>query len=213
MILLISAVFPPEPVVSASVVYDMAVALSEDWLVKVLTPKPSRPKGFFFKQELIEKRNFEQIVLNSFICAESKLLGRILESYSFGKHAVNYINRNHADIQCIYFDSWPLLSQYLIARIAKKYAIPSIIHVQDVYPESLSNKIPIFGGIIRLLLLPIDRYILRNVSKIIAISNNMFSTLIQTRHVSPEKIKIVQNWQNEDMFLNFRKLPERNQET
>lgn len=206
MILLISAVFPPEPVVSATLVYDMAVALSEKRKVKVLTAKPSRPKGFLFKQITKEKRNFEQIVLDSYICPESKLFGRIRESYSFGKHAVKYVKENHEAIQCIYFDSWPLLSQYLIVRVAKFFAIPSIIHVQDIYPEALCNKMPIFGGLINFLLLPLDKYILRNASKIIAISENMRNTLIQTRQVPSEKVKIIQNWQDEKTFIDYIKL-------
>ncbi len=32
-----------------------------------------------------------------------------------------------------------LFSQKTIVKAAKKYGIPCIIHVQDVYPESLTN--------------------------------------------------------------------------
>ena len=47
-ILIITAVFPPEPVTSATLNYDLAVALSLDYNVTVLTPRPSRPAGFDF---------------------------------------------------------------------------------------------------------------------------------------------------------------------
>lgn len=55
MILLISAVFTPEPVVSASLTNDLALALSENLKVIVLTPKPTRPFGFSYTKELEEK--------------------------------------------------------------------------------------------------------------------------------------------------------------
>lgn len=206
MILLISAVFTPEPVVSASLTNDLALALSENLKVIVLTPKPTRPFGFSYTKELEEKRSFDHVVLNSYTCSESKILGRMRESYSFGKYAVNYIKKNLSDINCIYFNVWPLLAQYLIVKASKKYCIPSIIHVQDIYPESLLNKIHLFKGFIKKLLLPIDKYTLRNVSKIVAISDKMASTLIQSRGIQASKIEVVYNWQNENDFLKFHEL-------
>ena len=204
MILLISAVFPPEPVVSASITYDLAIALSETREVRVLTPKPSRPFGFSFNKDWVKNGKFKQIILESFTCPESNLFGRMRESYSFGKHSANFIKKNRKEIECIYLNTWPLLSQYLIVKASKKYSIPSVIHVQDIYPESLSSKIRIFGNIIRMMLLPIDNYSLRNVSKIVAISDKMLKTLIQTRDISAFKIEIVQNWQNEGEFIKYK---------
>ena len=45
-ILIISAVFPPEPVVSANLSRDLAEELSKNNQVTVLCPKPTRPNGF-----------------------------------------------------------------------------------------------------------------------------------------------------------------------
>jgi glycosyltransferase involved in cell wall biosynthesis len=206
MILLISAVFPPEPVVSASMTYDLALALSRIWEVMVITPKPSRPFGFSFKKGSTNNIEFEHIVLNSFTYPKSKIIGRLLESYSFGKHAANYIRKNRTGIDCIYVNTWPFLAQYLIIKAAKKYSIPSVIHVQDIYPESLANKIPIIGIINRMILLPMDIFILKNVSRIVAISDNMLNTFVQTRGISEDKIEIVQNWQDESEFIKRHEL-------
>lgn len=203
MILLISAVFPPEPVVSASISYDLAVALSEDHEVTVLTPRSSRPFGFCFKSEATETRRFNQVILNSYIYPESKLFGRMRESYSFGKHVVKYIKKNQTKIESVYINAWPLPGQYLIVKAVKKYSIPSVIQVMDIYPESLSNKIVIFGKIVQELFLPMDKFILRNVSKIIVISENMLNTLTETRDISAGKIEIVQNWQDESEFIKY----------
>jgi glycosyltransferase involved in cell wall biosynthesis len=204
MILLLSSVFPPEPVVSASIVYDLAVALSKKWDVKVVTPKPSRPMGFSFKEEYIENEGFEHIVLHSFTYPKSKIIGRMLESFIFGKHAAKYIKRNRKEIRCIYLNTWPLLAQYLIVKASKKYSIPSVIHVQDIYPESLLDKLPLFKRLIFKFLLPIDKYIQKNSSKVITISPKMKNILFTTRNMEENKIDVVHNWQNEEKFIEYR---------
>ena len=49
-LLIISAVFPPEPVVSASLSYDIASSLSGTYKTVVLSPIPTRPLGFKFEK-------------------------------------------------------------------------------------------------------------------------------------------------------------------
>ena len=68
-ILIISCVFPPEPVVSAKLSHDIAVSLSEKGdVVTVVSPKPTRP--YKFKFELSEtNNNFEHIILDSYMSA------------------------------------------------------------------------------------------------------------------------------------------------
>jgi glycosyltransferase involved in cell wall biosynthesis len=205
MILLISAVFPPEPVVSASLANDLAVALSEIMEVKVLTPRPSRPFGFSFKKEGYKKREFEHIVLNSFTYPRSKLAGRMLESYSFGKHAVDFIKKNRSEIKCIYLNSWPLLAQYLIVKASKKYSIPVVLHVQDIYPESLLDKLTLLKSLFVKMLLPLDKYIQKNTSKVVTISPKMKTFLINSRGVEERQIDVVYNWQNEERFIAYGK--------
>jgi glycosyltransferase involved in cell wall biosynthesis len=200
MILLVCAVFPPEPVVSASIANDIATALSENRKVIVLTPRASRPSGYKFDNEIAGNGKFERIVLDSFICPESKLFGRMWESYSFGKHVVTYIKANHSNIQGVFIKAWPMFSQFLIVRISQKYSIPSIVHVQDIYPESLTNKFRFFGSIINLILKQLDIYILINATRIIAISDNMASTFMKTRGIAVDKIEIVPNWHDESNF-------------
>lgn len=207
MILIISCVFPPEPVVSASMAYDLSYSLSEIEEVKVLTPRPSRPFGFNFEEDLGEVKTFEHIVVNSFIYPKSSIFGRMVESYSFGKHAVKFIKKYRSQIKCIYLNVWPILAQYLIINISKRFNIQTINHIQDIYPESLINKIHLFTNIIKNTVLPIDKYILRNSSKVIAISPTMASTFVETRGINSEKIEIIYNWINEYEYLRHRELP------
>jgi glycosyltransferase involved in cell wall biosynthesis len=199
-ILIISAVFPPEPVVSAKLSFDLATELSRNHEVVVLSPKPSRPFGFNFKDHNTEFI-FKHILLNSFTCPQFSIWGRLRESFSFGLHCYKYILKNSSQISLIYFNTWPLFGQFFVVKAAKKSNIPIVIHIQDIYPESLINSLPLGGFFLIPLLRPIDRYNLSNCLKIIAISEKMKSYLTKTRHIKDDKILVVQNWQDEKEFV------------
>ncbi len=202
-ILIISAVFPPEPVVSAQISYDLAENLCKHHEVTVLCPKPTRPFGYSFKNANNIKFNYKVIRLSSFTYPESKIIGRMKESKSFGNRCADYISEHKNDIDIIYANAWPLFSQKTIVKTAKKYKIPCILHIQDIYPESYINKLKLGKSIIYKLLLPIDKYILTNAVHIICISENMQKILSGTRRIPLKKIDVIPNWQNEEPFLPF----------
>lgn len=204
-ILIISAVYPPEPVVSSRLSSDLYFNLKESGKdVKVLHPKPTRPNGFKFDELVL--LNEDEVTLHSYTCPQSSLLGRFKESFSFGKECAEYINKHREEIACIYANAWPLGSQYCIVKTAKKYGIPVAMHVQDVYPESLTNKLPsILDSVMKALLLPMDKYILRNSDKVIAISEKMKDNLVRTRGIDAGKCSVVINWQDEAEFLEYQK--------
>ena len=202
-ILIISAVFPPEPVVSANLSRDLADELSKNNQVTVLCPKPTRPNGFIISNNF-EPKNYKVIRLNSFTCPSSNLMGRIRESFSFGRCCQNYIEANHDNIDVIYANTWPFLAQYFTVRSSKDFKIPLIIHIHDIYPESFSNKIPVLKKLLNFIFLPIDKFILNNSTKIIAISKNMKKYLMNTRKISEDKMLIVQNWQDENNFIEYK---------
>jgi glycosyltransferase involved in cell wall biosynthesis len=202
-ILIISAVFPPEPVFSANLSRDLAEMLSKENEVTVLCPKPTRPHGFKMNNNF-SPDNYSVFRLNSFSYTPSKIIGRFFESHSFGKHCQTYINNNFKNIDVIYANTFPLLAQYYTVRTAKKFNIPIIIHVMDVYPESLSNKIPIFSSLINRILLPIDKFVLKNATKVVAISNRTKKYLIKTRKILDNKIIVVLNYQDETKFTEYK---------
>lgn len=200
-IIIIVAVFPPEPVVSSKLAYDIATDLSIANQVIVLSPKPTRPYGFDFSQNPILQNQFSKIEIKSYTCPQSSFMGRIWESYSFGRKTSRYIHENYLDIDAIYADTWPLFGQLFIVSAAKKHDLPIVIHVQDIYPESLANKFKPFSSILKYLLLPLDRFILKNATSVIAISESMKNYLSLTRKISKDKISVVLNWQDENPFL------------
>ena len=66
-IIIISAVFPPEPMVSASISFDLAESLSGIHEITVPSPAPSSPAGYNFSQPVNSLKNFKHIELKSFI--------------------------------------------------------------------------------------------------------------------------------------------------
>lgn len=200
-ILIVSAVFPPEPVVSAMLSKDVADYISKENEVVVLCPYPTRPAGLVLEKRCSPER-YKLEYVNSFTCPSFDLIGRFRESYSFGIHCAKYINKFSKEIKCIYINSWPLFAQYIIIKTARKYNIPSLLHVQDIYPESLIQKLPFFSKkIVYQLLLPLDKIILKNANRIICISPSMISFLSKTRGIAIEKFDLIRNWQDDNNFL------------
>ena len=76
-IVIVSAVFPPEPVVSAQISYDLAKELSNNFPVVVLCPAPTRPNGRKFPKMDFFNESFSRIVLNSYTHPQSDFIGRM----------------------------------------------------------------------------------------------------------------------------------------
>lgn len=200
-VLLVTCVFPPEPVVSARLSGDIFHAIKEDGFgVKVLHPKPTRPNGYRFGDTF--DIGADEIISHSFTCPKSSLLGRFKESYSFGKATERYIKQHNQEIDAIYANTWPLFGQYYLAKAAKRYGIPYYMHIQDIYPESYCYKMPkVLGGVLRVLLLPIDKFVLKNAEGVIVISPSMIPFLSKTRGVDSTKFTLVRNWQDDMAYI------------
>lgn len=205
-ILIVSAVFPPEQVTSAFLNYDLAKALSHDYKVIVLRPRPTRPIGAHFPL-VWQDPNFETVMLDSYTYPESKIIGRFREAVDFSRKSVKYIKRHHKEIDFVYNDGWQLFGLYIIARACVKYNIPYIVPIQDIYPECLltkGNYPGIVKRIINTILLPFDKYYQKNAQKVRTISEEMADYLSKTRRIDRNHYQVVNNWQNDEDFM---KLP------
>jgi glycosyltransferase involved in cell wall biosynthesis len=202
-IVIASAVFPPEPVVSALISADLAERLSEKHKVVVLCPPPTRPEGF--KHDMRNNTyKYNIIQLQCYTSPTPKIFKRFKESCSFGNHIVKYLKANHNQIDCIYANVWPLFAQIQVVLAAKRYKIPCILHVQDIYPESLTNKLPkLIKFLLRNILLPLDKIIINNSTKVIGISKYMILYLVKSRNVNQDKFELIRNWQDENKFINY----------
>ena len=204
-ILIVTGVFPPEQVTSALMNYDLAVELSKNYEVTVLRPYPTRPIGMMFTDANIGNVPFKTILINSYTNPASQLFGRFRESNDFGLKCSIYIKENHKDIDFIYDNPWQLFGVGHVAKTAKKYGIPYMIAIQDIYPECLftHKKFPIFlQFVVSKLLLMIDKYNQKNAACIRTISDEMRDYLSSTRGIPFDRYIVVNNWQNDQDFMN-----------
>lgn len=206
-LLIVSSVFLPEPVVSAILLSDLAEKLSKKYNVTVLRPYPTRPLGFKIPKFNTSCLPYEIIELRSYTHPKSSLFGRLLESYSMGKHSVKYIKNNHSNIDLIYNAPWQLFGRYMIAKSARKYNIPFITPVQDIYPESLLSKLPkwrIFKSLVTIFLLRFDKVTLSYAAMVHTISEKMKRYLAETRNIDETRFIVITNWHNESQFIEYR---------
>ncbi len=203
-ILLALSVFPPEPIVSANLMADLAEELSKTYHVTVLRPNPTRPKGFKMPAYDSSSLPYKVIEMNTHTCPESNLIGRFRESNSMGNVYANYIKKHHQEIDFIVNDAWHLFGYNKVAHAAVKYGIPYIVTVQDIYPESLASKLPnikLLRSVVMKLLGPLDKYTLTHSAKIHTISDKMRDVLSTTRGIPEDHFVVIRNWQDERPFI------------
>ena len=206
-ILIISAVFPPEQVTSALMTYDIAKALAKNYNVTVLRPRPTRPIGAHYDNDNnLVGEPFETVIVDSYTCPESRLLGRMKESISFGRQCAKYIKAHKDEIDFIYNGAWQLFGVYIVAKKAVKYNIPYLITVQDIYPESLltGHHYPkVVEWLVKSLFLPMDKYYTSHAVKVRTISDEMADYMSRTRRLPRVRYEVMNNWQNDEDFDNL----------
>lgn len=214
---IVNGVYPPEPLVTAQMGRDLAVRLVQDGSrVTVLCPYPSRPKGVRYaafqasgSTRVDMEDGVEVVRLPSFTVLESKIVARARESFSFGLHACRYLRHQSERPDVLYVNAWPLLGPGLLAWYARHAGVPMVLHVQDVYPESLLAKLPgLLRGTVAGPLTMLDRWIARQAYKVVVISANMRRIYVESRHIAPEKVVAINNWQDEHPYREFMPRPE-----
>lgn len=212
-ILIISAVFPPEQVTSAFLNYDLAHELAKEYDVTVLRPFPTRPIEAEFESAEVGDKSFKTILVDSYTHPQSELLGRFRESIDFGRKSAAYIKEHHKEIDFVYNDGWQLFGLNIVAKACKKYGIPYMVPIQDIYPECLftnRNYPGILKACINGVLMPIDKYYQKHAACVRTISEEMRDYLAETRGVPKENYLVVNNWQNDADFL--KEYPERKED-
>lgn len=209
-IVIVTAAYPPEPVVSARMAHDLAVhlvTLGHD--VVVVCPQPSRPIGADYSHFIRKGKVFEAtedlinvVRLPSYSSPVSSIMTRLRESCSFGRHVCKYLsNRKDLKPDVFYVNAWPLFAQAYIMRYAYKNKIPVILQIMDVYPESLANK---FSQLFKNIMLPFkwfDAWIARQAKSVVVISETMRQTYIKERRVPAERVVTIPTWQDEGNFI------------
>jgi len=206
-IVIVSAAYPPEPVVSARMSRDLALhLLGLGHRVTVLCPQPSRPANADYSGYrepgsclAADEDGVEVVRLPSFAAPESAVVPRLKESWSYGRHVCSYLAQRPAP-DALYVNAWPLLAQALVAAWAKRSAVPMVLQVMDVYPESLVNKLP---AALRLMVSPLkalDAWVARSATSVVTISEGMRRTYTVGRKVPAARVGAIPTWQDESIF-------------
>lgn len=213
-ILIVNCVFSPEPVVSAQMGESLAVAMSElGSCVTVIVPYPSRPEGYAFdcgiprSKKILKfraEKNLNCYYLPSYIYPKSNMIRRMIESISFGYHSFKFIIKSHHEFDVVYMNTWPIFGQLGVAVACLFRRVPYVVHIMDIYPESFINKISnkVLKLLVKIFLLPIDFTVLLFARKVIVISNNMKSYLIENRKLNEQKLELVYTFQHQIGLVN-----------
>lgn len=206
---IVSAVFPPEPVVSARTSANLSRILFESgYAVRVLAPYPSRPTGkrypgypgkLFWRYNV--ESGYEIVYCPSIPSTKSTLLSRLLENLAFGLTAVWQILFHRPRPDLIYSNTWPLFASGFLVFAARLLRIPVVLSVQDVYPESLvlQNRINPVGWTYRFLR-RLDCWIAKSCQAVVVLSDDFARLYEQDRGVARERVHVVPNWASEGFW-------------
>jgi glycosyltransferase involved in cell wall biosynthesis len=176
--------------------------------VTVLCPYPSRPLGVEYPNfrpssaARVEMEGGVTVVrLPSFTAPQSRLVARMRECWSFGRQACRFLEQQGGAVEVVYANTWPLFSQALIARHCARRGIPLVLHIKDIYPESLLGKIPGWSrGLAKAALTALDRWIVRRTARVVVISENMRRTYVENRGLPGEQVVTILDWVDEGRF-------------
>ena len=200
-VMIVSCVFPPEPVVSGRTSAHLARRLVElGHTVTVVTGFPNRHGGEVYpgyRRRLFQRSTEQGLrMLRCFATTskQSRFLSRMLENLSFGiTSSVAVLLLPRSDI--IYANTWPLLAGGLVMAAARLRRIPVVLSIQDVYPESLIAQRRLradsrFARVLR----AFDGWVARGAAALVPISPSFGSLYQTTRGVPAERITVVPNW-------------------
>lgn len=200
-ILIVSCVFPPEPVVSSQTSADIVHGLIErGHQVSVIAPFPSRPAGKLFagySRRLYQREesvSFNLLRCFSTLSPTSRLLSRLLENLSFGiTGGVATLFAPSPDV--IYSNTWPIFATGILYAISRLRGIPIVISIQDVYPESIVSQGRLSpNNLLMRLLRWMDTRIAQGCRAVIVISESFEKIYRDERGVSPARLHVVPNW-------------------
>jgi colanic acid biosynthesis glycosyl transferase WcaI len=199
---IVSCVFPPEPVVSASTSGQIAEELfKRGHDVTVICPVPSRPEGRWYagiSRKLWTRSATESGVpvlrLLAIPSVNSSFSSRSLENLSFGiGSAIALAVMRKPDV--IYANTWPIIAGALLMAVARVRRIPVVLSVQDLYPESLASQGRVASNAwLSRMVQRIDRWIAHSARALVVISERFAETYRSVRGVQKDRIHVIPNW-------------------
>jgi glycosyltransferase involved in cell wall biosynthesis len=208
--LIVSCVFPPEPVVSSRTSTDLANELCRiGYQVEVITGFPNRPAGKLYegyqRRFWAHDRSFAHYEVwrcFSLFSTESRMLSRFFENLSFGiTSGLVILFAKKPDV--IYGNTWPIFAQGILAMVCFLRRIPLVLSIQDIYPETLlvqgrASKLRTFY---HRPLRWLDKKIAGTCAAIVVISEQFGKVYVEDRGIASQKVHLIPNWVDEDQVL------------
>ncbi len=204
-VLIVSCVFPPEPVTSAVTSEHLALGLVERGHdVTVITAFPNRPGGKIYPGyrrtwRTVETTEAGYKLIRTFatLSPNPTVVGRFLENLSFG--ITSAIGALPVTPDVVYANTWPIFASGLLSAVCAVKNLPLVINIQDIYPDAAIElgKLPSSGPIPGLLK-GLDSIIARKAAVLVPLSENFAQFYSTTRKVPADKVKVVYNWMDEE---------------
>lgn len=203
-VVVLSQLYPPEPHMFSP---EIAAAVAEDGhQVSVVTGYPNRPGGKLhpgYKQRFKYSEVIDDVLVHRvplMINHSHKALERIANFLSFSFSALT-ATPAIKDADVVYVYATPATAAIPAQIWQKLYGIPYVLHVQDLWPESVTDSGMLGKGWVNAAAGAVLNVWLKrlygNADKLIAISPGMKQLLIDRGH-RPESCATVYNWAEED---------------
>jgi colanic acid biosynthesis glycosyl transferase WcaI len=199
--------WPPEP---AHVVGALAKELARrEHVVEVVTAFPNYPSGRLYPGYRLRFRDIQSDealriirvpIYPSHDRSGSRRIANYL-SYAFSSSIVGVPSLSRPEVAYVYHppitSAWPAALQKLLLRV------PFILHIQDLWPESVTNSGMVADRQTALVERVLARLCLSTYSAaahLVVISTGFRDALV-ARGVSSSKISVVRNWADEELFF------------
>ena len=211
-ILFLTDNFPPEVNAPATRTYEHV----QEWIkngaeVTIITCAPNFPHGKIYdgyKNKLYQKENMdgiEVIRVWSYVTANSGFVKRVLDYVSFAFMAFCIGLFQKCDIIVAtspqFFTTW---AGWGLSKIRRK---PWIFELRDLWPESIKTVGAMKQGKIIDILEKIELALYRDATRVIAVTDAFKTNLIK-RSIDAEKIDVITNGSNLDLFYPRIKNPD-----
>ncbi|PTA46287.1 glycosyltransferase family 4 protein [Micromonospora sp. RP3T] len=203
----VSQWYPPEPIFIAGELATELAARGHE--VRVLTGFPNYPSGRIyegFRQRWRDEHTEGRLTVRRvplYPSRDASVLRRVATFVSFGLTSAIVARRYLRDVDVVYVYHPPPTAFAGPALLRLLRRTPVLLHVQDMWPESVtaSGMAPggVSGRVVHRVLSGVMRRLYRSAAAVVVIAPSMTDLVVQ-RGADPDRVRVVWNWTDERLF-------------